>query len=127
MSAGIALTDEDRHDWLAAIAVHLRDAAREGRGLVVSCSALKRRYREVLRDAASDVRFVFLHGTPALVAARLAERREHFMPPALLDSQFAALEPPAPDEGAWLVDIAEAPDVIVAALVARALTGPGTS
>jgi len=119
MSAGIPLTDEDRHGWLVAIAAHLERAAHEGTGLVVSCSALKRRYRDLLRDTARDVRFIFLHGTPALVAARLAERRDHFMPPTLLDSQFAALEPPGADEEAWCVDVAEAPEAIVAALVAR--------
>ena len=118
MSAGIPLTDEDRQAWLAAIATRL-DAARAGPGLVVSCSALKRRYRDVLRAGRADVQFVYLEGTRALLEQRLAGRRGHFMPSSLLDSQLAILEPPSPDEHAWVCDIGEPPDVIVAGLVAR--------
>jgi gluconokinase len=124
MSAGIPLTDDDRHGWLTTIAAHLRRAAQDEAGLVVSCSALKRSYRALLRDRAGDVQLVFLHGTLPLVAARLAGRRDHFMPPALLESQFAALEPPGADEGAWYVDIADPPEAIVASLVARIAAPP---
>src|SRR5882672_4551404 len=81
MSAGIPLTDEDRQAWLAAIAARL-DAARADPGLVVSCSALKRRYRDVLRAGRDDVQFVFLEGPRALLEQRLADRRGHFMPSA---------------------------------------------
>ena len=121
MAAGIPLTDEDRHGWLLAIAARLREARHTGVGLVVSCSALKRRYRDLLRSAGdADVRFVYLAGSRALVEARLAGRRGHFMPPALLDSQLSILEEPSPDEQAWVCDIRETPDVIAAGLVARA-------
>jgi gluconokinase len=116
MSAGIPLTDEDREGWLAAIAARL-DAARGGPGLVVSCSALKRRYRDVLRAGGGDVQFVYLEGTRALIEQRLAGRRGHFMPSSLLDSQLATLEPPAPDEHARACDISEPPEAIVARLV----------
>ena len=116
MSAGIPLNDDDRQAWLAAIATRLA-AARADTGLVVSCSALKRRYRDVLRAGMADVQFVHLAGTRMLLEQRLAGRRGHFMPSSLLDSQLAILEPPAPDEHAWVCDISEAPDVIVARLV----------
>ncbi len=120
MAAGIPLTDDDRHGWLVAIAARLRDAKRAGAGLVVSCSALKRRYRDLLRSVGTaDVRFVYLAGSRAMLAERLANRRSHFMPPALLDSQLAILEEPSPDERAWVCDISQAPDVIVGDLVRR--------
>jgi gluconokinase len=121
MSAGIPLTDDDRRTWLAAIAARL-DAARAGPGLVVSCSALKRAYRDVLRAGSTDVQFVYLEGTRAVLEQRLAGRRGHFMPAALLDSQLAILEPPSADERAWVCDIGETPDTIVARLVARSLS-----
>ena len=122
MSAGIPLTDEDRQAWLAAIATRLDDARRAGLGLVVACSALKRSYRDVLRAGRSDVQFVYLEGTRAVLEQRLAGRRGHFMPSSLLDSQFAILEPPSPDEHAWVSDIGEPPEGIVARLVARSVS-----
>ena len=121
MSAGIPLTDEDRQAWLAAIA-RVLETARAGPGLVVSCSALKRSYRDVLRAGSVDVQFVYLGGTRAQLEQRLAARRGHFMPLSLLDSQLATLEPPSADEHAWVCDIADPPDVIVAGLVARSLS-----
>ncbi len=121
MAAGIPLTDDNRRGWLTKIAERLRDAKRAGLGLVVSCSALKRIYRDLLRSvAAADVRFVYLAGSRELLAARLANRRGHFMPPSLLESQLAILEEPSPDEHAWVCDIRQAPDAIVADLVRRA-------
>jgi gluconokinase len=119
MAAGIPLTDEDRRPWLEAIAARLRDAQQSGADLVVACSALKRRYRDVLRTGATDIRFIFLQGSRALIAERMAERRGHFMPAALLDSQFAILEEPSPDENAWVCDIEATPQVIVADLMQR--------
>ena len=120
MAAGIPLTDDDRRGWLIAIATRLREAKRAGVGLVVSCSALKRRYRDLLRSNGDvDVRFVYLAGSQALLAERLANRRGHFMPPSLLDSQLAILEEPSPDERAWACDISQAPQAIVADLVSR--------
>lgn len=121
MAAGIPLTDDDRHGWLMAIATQLREAKQAGAGLVVSCSALKRRYRDLLRSAGDpDVRFVYLAGSRAIIAERMASRRGHFMPPTLLESQLAILEEPSADERAWRCDISAAPDAIVADLVARA-------
>jgi gluconokinase len=120
MATGIPLTDDDRYGWLLAIAARLREAKRAGVGLVVSCSALKRSYRDLLRSVGeADVRVVYLAGSRALLAARLANRRGHFMPPALLESQLTILEEPSPDERAWVCDIGETPDTIVADLVTR--------
>ena len=120
MAAGIPLTDEDRDPWLRAIAARLRDAKRVGQGLVVACSALKRGYRDLLRTAGdAAVRFVYLKGNRTLLAERITQRRGHYMPAALLDSQLAALEEPGPDEDAWVCDIGATPDAIVAELVAR--------
>ena len=121
MSRGIPLTDDDRAAWLRALALRVRAAREAGTGLVVTCSALKRAYRDVLRAEAAELRFVFLRGPRALIAERLAGRRGHFMPPALLDSQLDTLEEPAADERAWVCDVAAPPEEIVASLVARAL------
>ncbi|HEX9085474.1 MAG TPA: gluconokinase [Gemmatimonadaceae bacterium] len=120
MSSGIPLTDDDRAQWLRALAARLREAKDAGIGLVMTCSALKRSYRDVLRAGAGDVRFVFLRGSRAKLAERIAGRRGHFMPPTLLDSQLATLEEPAPDEHAWVCDIRESQGDLVAAIVAGA-------
>jgi len=121
MAAGVPLTDDNRRGWLLRIADRLHDAQRARIGLVVSCSALKRIYRDLLRSSGSaDVRFVYLAGSRELLAERLAKRRGHFMPASLLESQLATLEEPAPDEDAWVCDIRETPDAIVADLVRRA-------
>ena len=120
MAAGIPLTDDDRKGWLMAIAARLREAQRAGVGLVASCSALKRSYRDLLRSGVARVQFVYLAGTRALLTERMANRRGHFMPPSLLESQLAILEEPSPDEHAWVCDIRETPDAIVADLVRRA-------
>lgn len=93
MRAGIPLTDEDRWPWLDRVAQVL---AREA-PVIVGCSALKRRYRDRIRQA-GPVTFVYLQGSRNLIAGRMAERKGHYMPLSLLDSQFAALEPPGPDE-----------------------------
>ena len=122
MARGIPLTDADRAAWLEALAAKIREARDAGRGLVMACSALKRTYRDVLRggDGGSDVQFIFLRGSRELIAQRLAQRRGHFMPPSLLDSQFATLEQPAPDEHAWVYDVRQSPKEIVDDLLARA-------
>jgi len=121
MAAGIPLTDTDRHGWLLAIAARLRSAKRAGIGLVISCSALKRSYRDLVRsEGDTDVRFVYLAGSRTLLAERMTNRRGHFMPPSLLESQLAILEEPAPDEQAWVCDIRDTPDTIVADLVNHA-------
>ena len=121
MAHGVPLTDEDRRPWLLAIARRLQEAERSGSGIVVTCSALKRSYRDLLRSQGSaDTRFVYLRGSRPTIAERLADRRGHFMPASLLDSQFAALEEPGPDENASVCDISESPDAIVANLVQQA-------
>lgn len=106
MAAGIALTDADRHEWLQTVADQLANATAESRGVVVSCSALKRRYRDQLRAGAPDVRFVYLYGTRELLAQRVAARNHPYMPASLLDSQLATLEPPGADEHAIPLDVA---------------------
>jgi gluconokinase len=120
MAQGIALTDDDRRPWLLAIAARLREAKLEGTGMVVACSALKRSYRDLLRaEGAADTRFVHLSGDRAVIAERLAGRRGHFMPASLLDSQFATLEEPDPEERAWVCDVRRSPEAILADLVNR--------
>jgi gluconokinase len=112
MSAGQPLDDADREPWLDAIAEWLAD--RGARGGVVSCSALRRRYRNRLRAAAPGLVFLHLDGPPELIAGRLAARTRHFMPSALLDSQFEALEPLAPDEAGAVVSIDGSPEQVTA-------------
>ncbi len=121
MAAGIALTDDDRAGWLQALAARLRRAQHDGVGVVLACSALKRAYREVLREGAGGgtLRFIVLHGAPSLLAERLAGRTGHFMPATLLDSQLATLQLPAPEEEAWAYDVARPPDEIVRDVMAR--------
>jgi gluconokinase len=114
MASGTPLNDDDRRGWLSAIAARLTLA--QGTGVVVTCSALKRAYRDVLRAAAPDLRLVYLHGDPALLERRMAERQGHYMPPTLLPSQLAALEPPGPGEGASSFDVALPATEIVARL-----------
>lgn len=109
MAAGTPLTDADRHGWLQAVAEQLNNPTAAAQGVVASCSALKRRYRDLLRAGAPDLRFVFLHGDPALLATRLAARSGHYMPASLLQSQLDTLEPPAADEAAIALDIALPP------------------
>ncbi|MBL8673261.1 MAG: gluconokinase [Rhodospirillales bacterium] len=118
MSRGEPLDDDDRRPWLEAMAAAIADWSRAGRDVVLSCSALKRRYRDILRTGAADLRFAYLAGDRATIAMRLAARRGHFMPPTLLDSQFAALEPPGPDE-ALVVPVDRSPAEIAAVIAAR--------
>jgi gluconokinase len=120
MAAGIPLTDDDRAQWLRSLAGRIREAKDAGAGVVITCSALKRSYRDILRAQADDLHFVFLKGDRAVIAERLANRHGHFMPPSLLESQLATLEEPSPDEHAWVCDITESPKDLVASLVARA-------
>jgi gluconokinase len=111
MSQGVPLTDEDRWPWLDAIQAHIHACLARGERAVVTCSALKQVYRErLLRDNAG-ARIVYLKGDYAVIAQRLKGRRGHFMPPGLLDSQFAALEEP---QGVITVDIAQGPARCVA-------------
>jgi gluconokinase len=98
MSAGHPLTDDDRRPWLEAIAAEIDRVAGRGSHVVFGCSALKRAYRAILVHGRDDVRIVFLDGSRELIGDRMAARKNHFMPAGLLDSQFATLERPGPDE-----------------------------
>jgi carbohydrate kinase (thermoresistant glucokinase family) len=117
MHKGIPLTDEDRWPWLRAIAAWIDTARHSGGHGVIACSALKRRYRDILIGDRADVRLVYLKGDEALIARRIATRHEHFMPPALLHSQFEALEEPGPGENPIVVSIEPAPREIAAQIV----------
>ncbi|EST37967.1 hypothetical protein N566_10090 [Streptomycetaceae bacterium MP113-05] len=119
MSAGTPLDDTDREPWLDAIGAWALTRTGNGPGLqgVVSCSALKRAYRDRLRAAAPRLFFLHLNGARDLIAGRLSERRDHFMPDALLDSQFAALEPLERTESGALLDVAAKPGELVAEAV----------
>jgi gluconokinase len=114
MASGTPLTDEDRWPWLRAIAAEIDGTIAQGESAVVACSALKRAYRDILIDGRKGVFLVYLRGSKDLIRQRMAQRKDHFMPPALLDSQLATLEEPAPDEHAIVVDIGPPPDEIVA-------------
>ena len=119
MAAGTALTDADRAGWLAEIGQRLAQARATGAGLVVSCSALKRSYRDGLRAACPDLLFLHLQGPAELLRQRLQTRSGHYMPPSLLDSQLATLEPPAADEHSITLDITPPTAEVVAAALAR--------
>jgi len=106
MANGIPLTDEDRWPWLAAIGERMEVERLTGHGVVVSCSALKHAYRDCLRkEVHGKVHFILLDGSRELITDRMKKRKGHFMPPALLDSQFATLEKPTSDEHAVILDI----------------------
>lgn len=130
MAAGHPLTDEDRWPWLAAIAAWIGEQDAAGRSSVVTCSALKRSYRDVLAAAPGRVRFLHLAGSPELIGDRMTHRTGHFMPTTLLPSQFATLEPLEPDEDGVTVPVSVSPNSVVdAALVALGLhpSGPHPS
>jgi gluconokinase len=119
MHSGEPLTDEDRWPWLNAIAAWIDATRSMGNHAVVACSALKHAYRDILVGARRDVRLVFLKGERDLIARRLMARDGHFMPPALLDSQFAALEEPRADERPLVISIVPHPREIVEEIVSR--------
>ena len=113
MSAGVPLVDEDRWPWLDAIGAWLD--TRGAAGGVVTCSALKRAYRDRLLSTRPSVRLLYLHGDPALVMVRQAARQGHFMPASLMASQYATLEAPAADEAAIALDVDDDPAALVQA------------
>lgn len=119
MAAGVPLDDDDRAGWLDALAARIAEARREERGLVVAASVLKRAYRDVFRAADPAVQFILLTAPRPVIADRLEHRSGHYMPPSLLDSQLATLEPPDADERAWTYDNERAPGVIVDDIAAR--------
>jgi gluconokinase len=113
MRQGLALTDAERAPWLDALAARLAAADEP---VVLACSALKRSYRDALRRGAPALALVHLTGSPALLAERMGARPGHYMPPTLLPSQLATLEPPANDEHAITLDVAASTDDLVAAI-----------
>ncbi len=117
MHSGIPLTDEDRWPWLQAIAQAIDCKAEANTPVVIACSALKRAYREILVHDREDVRIVYLKGSHELITKRLALRTDHFMPTALLDSQFATIEEPLPKERVITVDIDASVDEILTQIV----------
>jgi len=117
MASGIPLTDADREPWLDAVGRTLADAPAEG--LVVACSALKRAYRDRIRSHAPTALFAELDGTEAELAARMV-RPGHFMPPSLLASQLATLQPLQDDEPGLRLDVAETPEALAATIADRA-------
>ncbi len=119
MTRGTPLTDEDRWPWLDAIARWIDDRLARGESGIVSCSALKRAYRRRIVGDRARVGLVYLKGEIGLIAERLAKRTDHFMPPALLASQFEALEAPQPGERPVIVCIAETPTRIAARIIAE--------
>jgi len=117
MRRGMPLDDADRAPWLDRIGDQLRAWAAEGRSGIVTCSALKRAYRERIRGARPDVRFVYLKGSEALIQARVSGRHHEYMPASLLKSQFETLEEPSPDEPVLIVDAGDPPDVEVQKII----------
>ena len=122
MSAGIPLTDDDRWPWLDIVGARIEEVRREGHGVVATCSALKRVYRDRLRaKVTGPLLFVLLDSPPDVLAGRMANRKGHFMPPALLTSQLATLEKPMPDEPAMLVVDGTRPVTELVAAIAEKL------
>lgn len=128
MSAGIPLTDEDRWPWLASIAAWTKRQDDAGTSTVVTCSALRRAYRDIIRSVPGRTVFIHLDGSPSLIRARMEARPGHFMPASLLPSQFATLEPLQADEDGFAVPIDADVDDVVADIISRlpALTRPPT-
>ena len=127
MRSGTPLTDEDRWPWLRAIAARIDQWRGEGKAGVVTCSALKRAYRDILIGDRPEVRLVYLRGSQRLIHERMAARHEHFMPVGLLDSQFATLQEPGPDERPIVADIGGAPAEIVADIIRQLGASPPAS
>jgi gluconokinase len=123
MHAGHPLTDADRLPWLEAISAWIGAREAAGTGGIVTCSALRRSYRDLLRTGHPDVRFVCLVGSHELLLSRLTSRTGHFMPASLLDSQLATFEPLQPDEPGVTIDVS-APQAQIEQAAAAALTAP---
>lgn len=123
MTGGTPLDDEDRWPWLNAIAAEIDRTRARGEAMVVACSALKRAYRNIIIGPRADVRLAYLRGTRELIEQRIGGRTGHFMPPALVPSQFAALEEPLPAENPIVVDVRGAAELLAAEIVAKLRAG----
>jgi gluconokinase len=119
MSNGIPLNDDDRRPWLARLHDLIADHLTRDASAVLACSALKRTYRDQLREGNAGVQFVYLDGDFDLIWGRMSDREGHYMKASMLESQFEALEPPTPDEGAWHIPIQDTVAEVVAALQVR--------
>jgi ribose 5-phosphate isomerase A len=117
MHAGVPLTDADRQPWLEAVAAWIDHQLAAGLPGIITCSALKRAYRNVIIGRRERVRLVYLRGSPDLLADRMANREGHFMPTSLLPSQLASLEVPGPDENPLIVDVAPPPGEIAESII----------
>jgi gluconokinase len=128
MRSGVPLEDADRWPWLRALAAWMAARAGEGVSTVLACSALKRAYRDVLRQGAPGLVFVHLDGPVEVIRERMASREGHYMPTSLLDSQLAILEPPQPDESCLVLDVSLPPaQLIFAAVSSLGLCAPESS
>jgi carbohydrate kinase (thermoresistant glucokinase family) len=110
MAAGQALTDNDRAEWLHALSAILAESRDQHQGVVVACSALKKAYRNILRQGAADALFVHLQGSESVLMQRMQQRPTHYMPPSLLQSQLAILESPEADEASLTLDVMTLPE-----------------
>jgi gluconokinase len=117
MKAGHPLTDEDRAPWLEKVAEWVDERLDAGESGLITCSSLKRSYRNVINRRGAGVTFVYLHGSREIIAERLTARHGHFMPSSLLDSQFADLEEPSADEPAIRIDIGPPPSALAQAVI----------
>ena len=117
MAHGVPLNDIDRREWLQSLRTCISTARERGQSMVLTCSALKRRYRDILREADPHLMFIHLIGEHDLIASRMRNRPGHFMPPGMLESQFRDLEPPRPDENAISLDTRKTPEQIISEII----------
>jgi gluconokinase len=127
MASGIALTDDDRWPWLHAVRAWIENTLSDGKCGVVACSALKRAYRDMLVSDSNNVHLVYLRADRDTVRHRMTARQGHFMPVALVDTQFAALEEPAPDENPIVVSVDAEPQAIAAEILKQLGLKPASS
>jgi carbohydrate kinase (thermoresistant glucokinase family) len=125
MRGGTPLTDADRWPWLDRIAGWIDARIAAGAGGIITCSALKRAYRDRIIGTRAGVRLVYLHGDRALLAARVAARHHEYMPASLLDSQLSTLEPPGEEEHPISLDVTPPPEALAEAVVRALAAGPG--
>ena len=124
MSRGVSLSDDDRRPWLDAIAAWIDERLAAGENAIVSCSALKRVYRDRIAGRRQGVRLVYLQGGAGLIEERMRNRQGHFMPASLLTSQFAILEEPAAEEAPVIVSVAAKPECVAAEIIERLALAP---